>query len=268
MNINHEQLYSDFFINEGIGVKRKMRIGFFSPTINRIGGGEWVTLNMINSLKADGHEILIYSGKKVDSERICSVFGHELKFDEEIQFWPYFFDPFDPKSVYETTIKSFMCKLKCDFLIDTFSNNLLPWSDAVYFQGSAFISYIPKGLRRSYFIPFLTLLRNSSKRADYKDKIAMACSKFSAEQIEEVVGHSVKVLYPPVSDYFRVSDVNKNSKSDIVITVSRFAEEKRLEMVPKIAKLSPDSYSFIIAGACRSSSALFSAPGKYSETWR
>jgi hypothetical protein len=41
-----------------------MNIGFFSPTINRIGGGEWVTLNMINSLKERGHKIAVCSAWK------------------------------------------------------------------------------------------------------------------------------------------------------------------------------------------------------------
>ena len=41
-----------------------MRIGFFSPTINRVGGGEWVTLNMIDALKANKHKIVVYSAEK------------------------------------------------------------------------------------------------------------------------------------------------------------------------------------------------------------
>jgi glycosyltransferase involved in cell wall biosynthesis len=213
---------------------------------------------MINSLKARGHEIVVCSSQKVDLNRIRNVFGRELLFDKEIHFWPYMFDPFDPKSIYENVLKSFMCKLSCDVLIDTFSNDLLPWSDAVYFQGGALVSFLPGGLRGSFFLPFRTLLKHFSRSHEYKSKIAMACSRFSAKQVKDVVGHDVTVLYPPVSDYFKSSDVDANSRSDIVVTVSRFAEEKRLEMVPKIAKLSPESYSFLIAGACRSPEALFS----------
>jgi glycosyltransferase involved in cell wall biosynthesis len=234
-----------------------MNIGFFSPTINRIGGGEWVTLNMINSLKERGHKIAVCSAWKLDSQKIFEVFGRRIHYDKEIRFWPYVFDPYDPKSIYENTVKSFMCKLRCDMLIDTFSNSLLPWSDAVYFQGGALVSVLPRGLRGSFFVPFRTLLKHFSKSSHFKSKIAMACSKFSAQQIEEATGHKVEVLYPPVSDFFKATnDSYENSRSNLVVTVSRFSKEKRLELVPEIAKLSPPNTSFIVVGACRSAEAL------------
>lgn len=235
-----------------------MKIGFFSPTINRIGGGEWVTINMINSLKARGYEIVVYSAEKIDPARIFQVFGREPHFDEEINFWPYIFDPYDPKSTYQNTFKSFLFKLKCDLLIDTFSNALLPWSDAVYFQGGALVLILPKGLKGLFFSPYKTLLKQTSKSSSYKDKIAMTCSKFSARLIQEATGHHVEVLYPPVSDFFKVNDIHTSSRSNVVVTVSRFAQEKRLGMVPKIAKLTSNNTFFIIAGSCRTLDALLS----------
>jgi glycosyltransferase involved in cell wall biosynthesis len=235
-----------------------MRVGFFSPTINRIGGGEWVTVNMINSLKAKGHEIVVYSDKKIDLNRIFQVFGRRLRFDEETHFWPYIFDPYDPKSIYENTLRSLIFKSKCDLLIDTFSNDLLPWSDAVYFQGNAFVSLIPKGYKGLFFWPFKTLLRQFGKSSSYENKIAMACSRFSAKMIEEAIDHKIEVLYPPISGFFKTNEVRANSRNDVVITVSRFAKEKRLEMIPRIAKLTPNSFSFVIAGACRCSDDLLS----------
>jgi glycosyltransferase involved in cell wall biosynthesis len=235
-----------------------MRIGFFSPTINRIGGGEWVTVNMINSLKAKGHEIVVYSEEKVDSNRIFQVFGRRLCLDEETHFWPYIFDPYNPKSVYENTLRSLIFKSKCDLLIDTFSNGLLPWSDAVYFQGNAFVSLIPKGYKGLFFWPFKTLLRQFRKSSSYKNKIAMACSQFSAKMIEEAINHKIEVLYPPISDFFKTNEVRENLRGNTVITLSRFAKEKRLEMVPRIAKLTPNSFSFVIVGACRCSDDILS----------
>jgi glycosyltransferase involved in cell wall biosynthesis len=213
---------------------------------------------MINSLKARGHEVVVFSAEKIDKARIFQVFGRELCFDAEAHFWPYILDPYDGISVYENTLKSLLFKLKCELLIDTFSNDLLPWSDAVYFQGEALVSVLPKGLKGSFFLPFRALLRQFSNSPNYESKIAMACSKFSARLIEEAVGHKVEALYPPVSNFFKINDVNMNSRADVVVTVSRFAKQKRLEMVSRIAKLTPDGISFIIAGACRSSEALFS----------
>ncbi len=229
-----------------------MKIGFFSPTINRIGGGEWVTLNMINSLKARGHEIVIYSAEEIDPARIFRVFGRTLCFDEETHFWPYTLDPYDGMSIYENTIKSSLFKLKCDLLIDTFSNDLFPWSDAVYFQGDALLSGLPKGLKGLFFWPFKSFLRQFSRSPGYKNKIAMACSRFSASRIKETIGHDVNVLYPPVSNFFKANCVKMDSRRNVVITVSRFSKEKRLDRVPRIAKLTSTNIRFIIAGACKS----------------
>jgi alpha-1,2-mannosyltransferase len=228
-----------------------MRIGFFSPAINRIGGGEWVTVNMINALKAKGHEIMIYSEEKIDTEGIFQFFGRRLLFDEEVHLWPYIFDPYDPKSIYDNILRSFIFKSKCDLLIDTFSNNLLPWNDAVYFQGSAFVSSIPQGRKSLFFLPFESLLRNFRNSSSYKDRIAMACSRFSARMIEDAVGHKIEVLYPPLSDFYKLNEVDDTCRSKTVITISRFAKEKRLELVANIAKMTSNDFRFIIAGACR-----------------
>lgn len=242
-----------------------MRIGFFSPTINRIGGGEWVTVNMINSLKSAGHEIVVYSAEKIDRNRIFQIFGHELNFDDEVHFWPYVFDPYGGQSVYENTVKSFMFKLKCDLLIDTFSNTILPWSDVVYFQGGALVSYFPKGLKSLFYMPFEKLSYAFGKRSKYKDKIALTCSQYSARWITDVTGHDVDVLYPPVSDFFRADNVHTDSRSNTVVTVSRFSKEKCLEMVPQIAKLTSDNISFVIAGSCRSVDTLVSIQNRIHE---
>ena len=185
---------------------------------------------MINALKERGHEILICSAKKVDSNNIRKVFGREISYDKEICFWPYVFDPYDPKSIYENTLKSLMCKKGCDLLIDTFSNSILPWADAVYFQGIAFVSVLPGGLKGTFFLPFRTLLRHTNKRSNYGSKIAMACSQFSAKKIEATVGHEVKVLYPQVSDFFRIDEVQAGSRKDIVLTVSQVLKRKTLRV--------------------------------------
>jgi glycosyltransferase involved in cell wall biosynthesis len=242
-----------------------MRIGFFSPTINRIGGGEWVTINMINSLKSVGHEVVVYSAEKIDGNRIFQVFGHKLSFDDEAHFWPYIFDPYDGQSIYENALKSFMFKFKCNLLIDTFSNTLLPWNDVVYFQGGALVSYFPKGLKSLFYMPFRKLSEAFGKSYKNRDKIAMTCSQFSAKWIEEVTGHHIGVLYPPVSNFFRAYNVHADSRTNMVVTVSRLSKEKCLETVPRIAKLTSNNISFVIAGSCRSIDALVSIQNRIRE---
>jgi glycosyltransferase involved in cell wall biosynthesis len=232
-----------------------MRIGFFSPTINRIGGGEWVTLNMIHALKAKKHKILVYSAEKINPYNIQKFFGHNLHFDNEVSFWPNIYDPYNPESIYPNLIKSFLFSLKCDLLIDTFSNAVFPWADAVYFQGRPKITRLPKGMKGSLFTPYKAFLTNSIKHVKPDKKTLMACSKYTAKTIEALTGLTVNVLYPPVSDFFKIGN-KLSSKNNTVVTVTRISNDKRPETIPQIAKLAPDNISFVIIGSCRIPSEL------------
>ena len=227
-----------------------MRIGFFSPTINRVGGGEWVTLSMIYALKAKKHKIVIHSAEKIDRIHIRRLLGHGLRIDEVHQ-WPSIFDPYNTESIYPNCLKLFLFSLKCDLLIDTFSSVLLPWTDAVYFQGVSRASRVPKGVKGFLFLPYKALLRNTNRRVKPEEKILMACSKWSAEIIEKNTGLRVNVLYPPVSDFFKVKHVDNQPKYNIVATVTRIAGDKRPQTIPQIAKLVRANVSFVIIGSCK-----------------
>lgn len=228
-----------------------MRIGFFSPTINRVGGGEWVTLNMIHALKAKNHKIVIYSAEKIDPIHIQRFFGHNLYFDEVNQ-WPSIFDPYNLESIYPNCLKSFLFRVKCDLLIDTFSNDLLPWTDAVYFQGESRVaSHLPKGVKGLFFLPYKALLTHTNRHVRPEEKILMTCSKWSAERIEKTAGLHINVLYPPISDFFKVKDINNQPKSDVITAVIRISRDKRPETIPRIAKLVSNDVPFVIIGSCK-----------------
>ena len=228
-----------------------MKIGFFSPTINRIGGGEWVTLNMINAAEARKHKILVYSAEKINYGQIQKFFEHNLYLDNEVSFWPNIFDPYNLESIYPNLLKSFLFSLKCDLLIDTFSNALFPWTDAVYYQGRPRALQLPQGMKGSLFTPYKAFLTSSIKHVEPEEKILMACSKYSAKTIEALTGLTVNVLYPPVSDFFKVGYVKTHSKNNIVATVIRISNDKRPETIPQIAKQASNNISFVIIGSCR-----------------
>ena len=229
-----------------------MKFGFFSPTINRVGGGEWVTLNMIESIKAKNQEIMVYSAEKTDPIRIREFVGHDLSFGNEMSLWPNIFDPYSLENIYPNLVKSFLFKQKCDFLIDTFSNALFPWSDAVYFHGRPRLLRLPKGIKGYLFMPYKAFLNYSSRaRAKPEEKTLMACSRFSARTVEKLTELTVNVLYPPVSDFFRSEDISKIERKNTVVTVMRISKDKRPETIPQIAKLVSDKISFEIVGSCK-----------------
>ena len=232
-----------------------MKIGFFSPTINKTGGGELVTLNMIKALEKKSHKIVVYTAEKINYTRIQNFLGCELRIDEEVIIPPNNFDPYAVENIYPNLFKSFLFKQKCNLLIDTFSNALFPWTDALYFQGSAKIDRLPKGFKGLICAPYKAFLTRSLKEIKSKEKTLMTCSKFVAKEINALTGSYVHVLYPPISDYFKIQD-NTFSKSDYVVTVTRIAQDKNPESIPFIAKLVPDNIPFAIIGSCRTPSEL------------
>lgn len=228
-----------------------MRIGFFSPTINKIGGGELVTLNMINALKARKHEVLIYSAERINTDRIRNFFGQNLQFHGEVTFRPNLFDPYAIESIYPNLMKSFLFRLKCDLLIDTFSNAVFPWLDAVYFQGDARVTKLAKnGAKGLLLAPYRTFLNTCVKLKKAREVVLMACSKFAAKNIETAIGLPVNVLYPPVSSFFK-TDTNSQLRNDTIVSVIRISHDKLPETIPQIAQLSQTNMSFQIVGSCR-----------------
>jgi glycosyltransferase involved in cell wall biosynthesis len=232
-----------------------MRVGFFSPTINRIGGGEWVTLNMIYALKNKKHKVIVYSAEKINHDHIKEFFGHDLKLDGEAIIPPNIFDPYDPENIYPNLLKSYVFRFKCDFLIDTFSNAVFPWANAVYFQGRPKVTQLPTGVKGAAFVPYKAFLISSTRRFKAKDKVLMACSRHVAKTVEAVTGLTIKVLYPPISDFFKISD-KAPQKSNTVVSVTRISNDKQPETIPKIAKLTRSYIKFIIIGSCRTPSEL------------
>jgi len=228
-----------------------MRIGFFSPTINRIGGGEWVTLNMIHALNTRKHEIIVYSAGRIDYDHIRNFFGKSLRIDNEVNLWPNLFDPFSLESIYPNLLKSSLFSLKCDLLIDTFSNDLFPWTDAVYYQGTPRTLRLPRNGKRVFFSPYKTFSTSTAKGFRSKGKILMACSNHSARIIETFTRLPVRVLYPPVSDYFKFKNNSTQSRNNCAVTVARIANDKRPDTIPQIAKLASVDVAFTIIGNCK-----------------
>ncbi|MGB9623049.1 MAG: hypothetical protein ACPL07_04305, partial [Candidatus Bathyarchaeia archaeon] len=232
-----------------------MRIGFFSPTINRVGGGEWVTLNMIYALKSKKHEIIVYSAENINHDNIREFFGYDLKFDMEVRIPPSIFDPYGLENIYPNILKSYMLRLKCDFLIDTFSNAIFPWANAAYFQGRPKVMQLPKGFKGAAFVPYKAFLISSARCFKGKEKVLMACSRHVARIVEAATGLTVNVLYPPISDFFKMSD-KAYSKDNVVVSVTRISNDKQPETIPKIAKLTRGDIKFVIIGSCRTPTEL------------
>ena len=238
-----------------------MIIGVFSPTLYRIGGGELVAINMINALKHQGYEVIVSVNRKIEQTRITKFYGKEVVVDAQIIFPFHLFAPYDRYNLYTIALQSYILKLKCDILIDTYALHPFPWSDVTYFMGSRFLKKSSiLGVRNSFFLPYFRLLKSIKNP---NRNLFLPCSKYSAEILRETFPSKdiqIYVLYPPVrTKFFNPTESNfDNPRDNVSITVSRISREKRLDAIPHIAKLTDKNISFVIAGGCESGETLHS----------
>lgn len=233
-----------------------LRIGIFHPRINLCGGAEWVAINIMNTLKQNGHKVVILTNDRVDQKKIMDSFSKKTTIDSQIVFPFAFFPPTDWHNIYTDALRSMTLKSKCDILIDTISNAILPGTDIAYihFPLLKLLSQNPTLKNRVFYLPYRMFVRGV-KNLD--QKIIFANSKFTAEAIREAIGVRPHVLYPPIQTGFFNGDLSR-PRDDTVITVARISPEKSLTAIPYVAKLTDEKISFLIVGLLQSKKVLSS----------
>ena len=229
-----------------------MRIGVFHPRLNICGGGEYVALIIINSLRQNGHKVIVLTDERIDQEKYKRTFGQELKTDGEIVFPFHFFRRGDAHNVYTDIISCFILKTKCDLVIDTFTCLVLPGADVVYMHYPLFKQSIqPTNLFArlkiaAYFLPYFTY---EKKIREKMKQIIFVNSKFTGDAVKTSLGLHSQKLYPPVSSFFLQNEeiIFSHKRLDQVVTLSRFAPEKNLDLIPHIAK-EINNVKFLIIG--------------------
>lgn len=225
-------------------------IGVFAPVINWCGGAELVAINVINSLKEHGHQVIVLTDNPLNQDKFAKVFNETVLADEQLIFPLAFFPQTNYHNIYTDAIRSLMLKSKCELLIDTYSCALLPGVDACYIHYPMLkkVENLPHRMsNRIYFSPYRSFL-NSSKR-DINNKLFFANSKFTADAVKTEFGLTPHILYPPVStDFLNHNEKDSDEKRDnAVITVARISKEKNLKIIPYIANLTRN-ISFTIVG--------------------
>jgi alpha-1,2-mannosyltransferase len=229
-----------------------LKIGVFHPRLNICGGGEWVALCIINGLRQEGHKVIVLTDERIDQAKFKRTFGQELMTDEEIIFPFHFFRRGDAHNVYTDMISCYVLKSKCDLVIDTFTCLVLPGTDIVYMHYPLFNQSTPLTNTFSrlkialYFLPYRAYEKQTIKRTK---QIIFANSMFTSNAIKNNLGLNSQILYPPVSSFFLQTEkmIADYKRLNQVVTVSRFAPEKNLDLIPQIAKRVPD-VKFLIIG--------------------
>lgn len=225
-----------------------MIVGIFHPLLNVCGGAEWVAVNMINSLRKEGHRTVVLNNEKIDQEKIESIFGHRLGVDNEIVLPFEIFGSGDLHNVYTDALRNLFLKTKCDVLIDTQSNAILPGVNITYIHfplfgrlSSSYKSKIPA----AYFLPYRVYERSEARNAK---RLILSNSRYTSNAIRKFTGVNPILLYPPISKTFYVNPNDIDTRENVVVSVSRISPEKRLTLIPYIARLTNKKIRFNIVG--------------------
>ena len=237
-----------------------MKVGVFSPVLNRCGGAEFVGLNVVNALKEHGHQVVVLSDEPLKQNKFMQIYKKEVLVDQQLIFPLRLFSDTNYHNIYTDLIRILVLKSKCSVVIDTFSNAILPGVAASYIHHPLLrkldLESSSKAIRnRVYYRPYRSYL--DFKRNDIRKRLVFANSKFTATAIKAETGIHPIVLYPPVSNglFYNENEYDTN-RVDNVTVVARISFQKNLEIIPYIARKTRKDISFTIIGLLESKEAL------------
>jgi glycosyltransferase involved in cell wall biosynthesis len=248
----------------------ELKIGVFHPPIHpkHFGGSVAVTVPIVNGLIENGYHVVLFVKDEINQKKLKERLGEEISPLAEVVLKKSILRPRGPLDLYESGFKLLMLKMKCDIVIDTYSDYIFPWCDVCYVHfpyinndrfGQRF-PYLRKrrGLESTVNLPYVILEKNLGKN---HAQLVLANSGFTSRAIEESLGIHAKVLYPPVSSLFFEktdgADFGEDRREDLVVTVARLDVGKRLEIIPRIASmLRKEKVKFVIIGFSHSAEVL------------
>jgi glycosyltransferase involved in cell wall biosynthesis len=240
--------------------EKTMIVGVFSPAINKCGGAEWVAINIVTALKEHGHQVIVLSDDPLDQNKFMDIFGEKILANQQMVFPLRFFSSTNHHNLYTNALKCLALKSKCQVLVDTFSNAILPGVDSAYFQGFPLLErlriHLPHLREKIFFSPYQNY-KNFS-RDNIKTKLLFANSKYSADAIRAELDVEPHILYPSVSNYIlnpNNVDLEKQRKNNVA-TVARINAVKNLQIIPYIAESTNKDISFTIMGLLDSEKTL------------
>jgi len=235
-------------------------VGVFCPTLHNYGGGEFVAVAIANTLAQNSYNVTLFTTKPVDAKAIKGFFGETLHPKIEAVTQPTSLSIKGIMGFYQTVFRSYIAKSITATFIDPYSNCIFPWTNVSYIHFPTLNHYAYRN-RFPYLLsphhtevgalPQVVLEKNL---ASYKDKLILANSQYTANEIEAFSGKKVPVLYPPFTASIQKSPAN--AKQDLVVTTSRFEQNKKLENIPKIAAKTSSHIQFAIIGRLYDKSTL------------
>ena len=219
------------------------------PSLNRGGGAERVCLTVIKALSGRGFRVRLATIDRSDWSSLEERFGGVSKPFEE----SYLVERMPIRGRFSQEALTLSCFLpqilysrvkgERDVVVNTYGDlvdsfadisyiNALPVSIAHHYPESGFPNSILWRLAaQAYGLP----LRAASKL--FSSKVLLTNSKFMQGIVKRRLKRDSQVVYPPVEvEKFRLASKSVK-REDIVATFSRLRPGKRLDLIPRIAKL-------------------------------
>lgn len=227
-------------------------VGVFCPTLHNYGGGEFVAVAIANTLAENGYDVKLFTTKPVDSKAIHGFFGETLHPKISAVTQPTSLNIKGIMGFYQTIFRSYIAKSKTATFIDPYSNCVFPWTNVSYIHFPTLNRYAYRPAFPYLLSPHhtevgaLPQVIMEKNLANYDDKLILANSHYTAKEIEAFSRKRVEVLYPPFTS--SIQNVQTQQKQDLVVTTSRFEQNKKLEIIPKIAQKTSNNIQFAIIG--------------------
>ena len=232
-----------------------------------IGGGEFLALNAARALRESGFDVTIFTCTPIDADKVKKMLGIDVSgFNVVVRRVPVVdvvkrvsrgrFTRLRRLMAYKKFFTEYMDEIGrgYDLVMETQSNIISP-ADISYIHYPALIYFYEKkgrGLCWRLYNWAVKLYADRLKRDIIPGRV-LTNSTWTAAQIYRVHHIIADVVYPPVDvEYFgRVA--GSDGREKLVVTVSRFTEEKRLDRIVDVAARLRD-YTFVLIGsACEHS---------------
>ena len=219
-----------------------------------------MAVNVINCVKMAGHQTIVLTNERIDQAKIQKLFGTNVSADTEMIFPLELFQATDLHNIYTDFIRTKHLRSKCDVVIDTYSNALLPSVDLTYIhfpffghvQAQRANADITKRIKDTYYLPY----RYYEKReAQNRKRVVFGNSMYTMNAIRKFAGATPTLLYPPITKSF-FNHSNAQERTNTVVSVARISPEKRFTLIPQIAELTDRRIHFLIVGIKESAKEL------------
>ncbi|MEM2843271.1 MAG: glycosyltransferase [Candidatus Bathyarchaeia archaeon] len=243
-----------------------MKILILHHTLNSVGGGERVSLGIIEALKElRKGEVDLGTVEKTDWRKVRNAFGDVTLPDKEMNILPFKLNLFGIYQRALTGVYAYKYRKKYDLIINTHGDVMPAFCDVTYMhfptftllkqpatfiKHKDFVKYRKNLFWRSYFIPY-EFIQTKLVQKYLEHSLILTNSLFSLSIIKKWTGKNACVVYPPVEVekfYFK-----NEYREDIIVTCSRFTPEKNLELIPELASKIPKANFYIFGSTSKTS---------------